>query len=233
MIIFLLFFGIVALILFLIKNKIHVKFNTFVKKGFRKIDNKFGVHCYCGKQGTGKTYSAVDFCNRFVEDDYFVICNLVSYSEFLGKEKCLYEPDIMKIIKMIEEKKLKKKKIIIFFDEIFSVIEKSRMPKKILNFLSQMRKRGIIFITTCQEWLELNVTMRRYVRFQINCNMWGLPFIKTAFLYNQINDATKMKWSNLENEYVCPVVQTNFQKGLKSVIDSYDTYETIDVQAAT
>ena len=90
-----------------------------------------------------------------------------------------------------------------------------------------MRKRGLIFITTCQEWLELNITMRRYVRFQINCNMWGLPFLKTAFIYNQINDATKMKWDQLENEYVCPVVQTNFAKGLKSVIESYDTFETI------
>ena len=83
-------------------------------------------------------------------------------------------------------------------------------------------------ITTCQEWLELNVTMRRYVRFQIECNMWGLPITKTAFVYNQINDATKMKWSNLENEYVCPVIQTNFSKGLKEVINSYDTFETIE-----
>lgn len=228
MIIFIAFFALVALILFVVKNKIHIKFSTFTKKGFKKIDNKFGVHCYCGKQGTGKTYSAVDFCNRFVKQNYFVITNIVSYSEYLGEENCLYEPDILKIIELLEKKnKINGKPVIIFFDEIFTVIEKSRMPKKILAFLSQMRKRGLIFITTCQEWLELNITLRRYVRFQINCNMWGMPFLKTAFIYNQINDATKMKWDQLENEYICPVVQTNFAKGLKSVIESYDTFETI------
>ena len=234
MIIFLLFFTIIALIVFLVRNKIHIKFNTFFKEGFKKIDNKFGVHCYCGKQGTGKTYSAVDFCNRFINDGFFVITNVVSYSEYLGNDKCLYEPDILKIMEMLETKnKINGKPVIIFFDEIFTVIVKSKMPKEILAFLSQMRKRGLIFITTCQEWLELNITFRRYVRYQINCNMWGLPIFKTAFLYNQINDATKMKWDNLENEYICPVIQTNFSKGLRSVINSYDTFETIDTNLIT
>lgn len=228
MIFFVLLFALVALIFFILKNHIHIKFSTFFKKGFKKIDNKFGVHCYCGKQGVGKTYSAVSFCNDFVQQGYFVITNVLSYSVFLGKKQCLYEPDILKIMMILEESNtINGKPVIIFFDEIFTVIEKSKMPRRILAFLSQMRKRGLIFITTCQEWLELNITLRRYVRYQINCNMWSLPFFKTAFIYNQINDATKMKWDNLENEYICPVIQTNFSKGLREVINSYDTFETI------
>lgn len=223
--------GIIALITFIITNHIHIKFNTFIKKGFKKIDNAFGVHCFCGKQGTGKTYSSVDFCNRYIDDEYIVITNLKSYAKFLG-EKAMYIKSINKIIEIANkayktENKINGKKYLIFFDEIFSEVEKSKTPKKVLSFLSQMRKRNIVFITTCQEWLELNITWRRYVRFQIDCNMWGFPFTKTAFLYNVIYDATKMKWSNLENEYIAPIVQSNLSKGLKSVIDSYDTWEVI------
>ena len=126
--------------------------------------------------------------------------------------------------------KINGKKYLIFFDEIFKEVEKSKTPKKVLTFLSQMRKRNIVFITTCQEWLELNMTWRRYVRYQIDCNMWGFPFTRTAFLFNKIYDATKMKWSQLDNEYIAPIVQTNFSKGLKSVIDSYDTWEVIGAE---
>ena len=38
-----------------------IKFKTFFKKGFAPKRGKFGVYCYCGKQGSGKTYSAVEF----------------------------------------------------------------------------------------------------------------------------------------------------------------------------
>ena len=41
------------------------------------------------------------------------------------------------------------------------------MNKKILSFLSQLRKRKILFITA-QEVVEINITFRRYCRFP-NC----------------------------------------------------------------
>lgn len=184
-----------------------------------------------GSRAPGKTYSAVLFCNKFVSDGYFIITNIKSYSDFLGFKRSLYLTDIFDIINLLENSNTYNgQPVIILFDEIFSVIEKSKLPKRILSFLSQMRKRGLIFITTCQEWLELNITLRRYVRYQINCNMWSLPISHLAFIYNQINDATNMKWDNNENEYICPVIQTNFSKGLREVINSYDTYETIATQ---
>ena len=30
-------------ILYIVKNKIHIKFKTFFRKGFKKTDNKFGL----------------------------------------------------------------------------------------------------------------------------------------------------------------------------------------------
>lgn len=109
----------------------------------------------------------------------------------------------------------------------------TRINKEILSFISQLRKRKIIFVTTAQEWLEINVTFRRYVRYQIDCNMISLPIFKTAFLLNAINDGEQLKWSNEDNEYVAPRIQTKISKGNLNIIESYDTFETISTNSTT
>lgn len=103
------------------------------------------------------------------------------------------------------------------------------MNKKILSFISQLRKRKIIFVTTAQEWAEINITFRRYTRYQIDCNMFSLPLTHTAVLFNSINDGDLIRWDNDLQEFVAPRVSANFSKGNKSIIESYDTYETIQV----
>lgn len=209
------------------KNKIHINFKSFIKKGFHKENDQYGVYCFCGKQGTGKTYSVVDFLSQKNTRNMKIITNVYSYYD-KNKEKCIYETDIMKIIKMCEKEEFRNK-YIIFFDEIFTLLEKgTRMNKEILAFLSQMRKRGIYFLTTAQEWLEINMTFRRYCRFQIECSMTNIPIFKKALCINRVYDATQMTWSNEDNEYVAPIIQTNIKKGNLDVINQYDTYETID-----
>lgn len=122
--------------------------------------------------------------------------------------------------------------IIIFFDEIFTVISKNaKLSEKVLSFISQLRKRGVIIITTAQEWLELNMTFRRYCRYAIKCRMFSLPFINTAFQLNSIEDAEQITWDDKLNDYVSPIIQTNFSKCNKMVVDSYDTYETIKTKS--
>lgn len=57
--------------------------------------------------------------------------------------------------------------------------------------------------------------------------MTNLPIFNCAISTNTIEDAYQMKWDNMENEYVCPVIKTTIKKcGLK-IANSYDTYETI------
>lgn len=116
---------------------------------------------------------------------------------------------------------------IIFYDEIFTLIEKGKLSKEMLSFISQMRKRHLYLYTTCQEWLELNVTFRRYVRYQVDCKMLNLKILNFAISINVIKDAYQMKWNNLENEYVCPIIKTTIKKCSKAIADSYDTFEVI------
>ena len=216
------------LVLLLIKiffiEKVHVDFRTFFKKGFEKLDDKFGLYCYTGKQGKGKTYSAIKFLiDRKKKDGYIILTNVLSFNYF---SDTIYFQDINEMIDFILKHENDGKKYMIFFDEIFTILEKkAAINKKILSFLSQLRKRKILLITTAQEWSEINITFRRYVRFQIDCNMF--QFFKIAFIYNKINDGDQIRWNNDTQEFEAPRVSANFSKCNKYIIDSYNTFETI------
>lgn len=140
--------------------------------------------------------------------------------------------DIFAIIKFCEKFKQNgengDKKILIFFDEIFTIMSRSsRMAKEIGAFLAQMRKRGIIFITTAQEWRLIPIEFRLYVRYQISCNMFSAPFTNTALLFNSINDGESVHWDEQLQDFTCERISANFSKGNLRVIEAYDTYETI------
>lgn len=217
---------IIFIFYYIISNHVHVDLKSFLRKGFKKTDSLFGLYCYTGKQGTGKTYSCVNFLikNKILYD-YTIITNVQSFNVF---NDTIYMTNINDIIDFMTEHENDGKKYILFFDEIFTILEKkTAINKKILSFISQLRKRKIIFVTTAQEWSEINITFRRYVRFQVSCNMFALPILKTAILINKINDGDGIKWDNDEQDWIAPTVSTNFMKGNLSVIESYDTFETI------
>ena len=115
---------------------------------------------------------------------------------------------------------------IIVYDEIFTALTKSsKINQEVLDFLSQMRKRRIIFLTTAQEWLEINITLRRYCRYQIDCKMRNL--FGLGILIKTMCDAEQMKWSNEENEYVAPLEVRTISKCNLSIANMYDTFEQI------
>jgi len=207
---------IVVLIIILIRFRhTKIKWKTFFRKGFAPKRGKFGVYCYCGKQGSGKTYSAIEFLLN--NSDLPIYANIstikgVEYTYFNGFDELLKLRD--------------KTDCIIGYDEIFTALTKSsKMSREVLDFLSQMRKRRIIFITTAQEWLEINITLRRYCRYQIECSMRNL--FGLGILTKHMYDAEQLKWSNEDNEYVAPLIETTISKCNLNVANSYDTFEQI------
>ena len=44
--------------------KYDIRFNTFLKKGLPKIDDRYGCYFVCGRQGSGKTYFAIYLASR-------------------------------------------------------------------------------------------------------------------------------------------------------------------------
>lgn len=201
------------LIIYCIKNKIYIDVKTFFKKGFSARRGKYGVYCFCGKQGSGKTFSVVNFLLKNLSLPIYsnVTLKNIKYTHFNTFEEMLNIND---------------HHCIIVFDEIFSALSKSsRISPEIMSFLSQQRKRNIIFITTAQEWLEIPITLRRYVRFQIDCSIFNLfPF---SILIERYRNGELMKWNNLENDYVAPIISTKISKMMFKIIQHYDTNEVI------
>lgn len=183
---------------------------------------------FTGKQGTGKTYSSISYCiEEKLRNNYIILTNVHSFTTF---SDTIYIDDIRVIIETAKELHKNNVKFLIFFDEIFTVLEKGgALSAEILSFLSQLRKRKILFITTAQEWAEINITFRRYCRYQVSCNMIALPLTLTAIVINRINDGYQMKWNNDEMEFIAPTIRTNIAKGEKRIIEQYDTFETVKV----
>lgn len=209
-------FIIVLIIFILIRfRKTKIKFKTFFRKGFSPKRGRFGVYCYCGKQGSGKTYSAVEF---LLNNSHLPIYSNVGSIKGIDYE---YFNGFDNLLKLRE-----KTDCIIFYDEIFTALTKSsKINSDVLDFLSQMRKRRIIFITTAQEWLEINITLRRYCRYQIECGMYNI--LGLGILLKRMYDAEQLKWENEENEYVAPLIETTLAKCNIKVANSYDTFEQI------
>ena len=212
---FIYMFIILAVIIFLRFRKTKIKWKTFFKKGFNAKKGRFGVYCYCGKQGNGKTYSVVEFLkNNKDQEIYSNIRSVegVPYTYFSGFDELLKLKD--------------KQNCVIVYDEIFTALTKSsRITNEVLDFLSQMRKRKIVFLTTAQEWLEINITLRRYCRYQVECSI--LNIFKRGILIKRVYDAEQLKWSNEDNEYIAPLIETTISKCNLEVANSYDTYEQI------
>lgn len=193
---------------------VRIKFKTFFRKGFAPKRGKFGIYCYCGKQGKGKTYSVVEFLKNEAKLPIYSNVHLkgIKYTYFTGFDQ---------LLELRSEHDC-----IIVFDEIFTALTKtSRINTKVLDFLSQMRKRQIIFITTAQEWLEINITLRRYCRYQIDCDMRNI--LGLGLLIKRFYDAEQMKWSTEDNEYIAPVIETTISKCNIAVANAYDTFEQI------
>lgn len=213
----------VILVIYLVKNKVKIKLRSFKGKGFRPVRGNFGLYTYCGKQGKGKTYSLVEYLidnskKIKVYSNIHNILNVEDITYFTGFK------GLIQIKKDLDFGKIKTdKQLVIVFDEVFTEIQKgSKIGQEVMDFLCQMRKRQIIFLTTCQEWAELPLTYRRFCRYQIDCDM--KPFLWTGILVKTFKDAENMKWSDEDQEHIAPVVETTITKCRKYIADSYDTF---------
>ena len=222
----------ILIFLFFKKNNLSIKWRTFKEKGARSVTGDFGVYCYNGSQGKGKTYSLTEFVydnngiivfsnypfhNKVIKSKY--IKNIIYYSGFDGLIDIKNKLDNKELEDVIQNKQ-----VVIIYDELFQELMRGdKLSKDVLDFLSQMRKRQIIFLTSAQYWSEIPITFRKFVRYQIDCNFLNFPFLPFSLLVKTFRDGENMKWSNDDQEFIAPIIETTITKVRKSVFNSYDT----------
>lgn len=211
--------GIVALgflVVALFRNKVKIDFPSFIDKTLPLDRGQFGVYCFTGHQGSGKTYSLNKFIRRHAKGKKV-------YSNIKLKD-FEYTP-----INTLDElyALADQRDIYIIYDEIFTLMSKSKKDRAMLEeFLPQMRKVHNVFLTTAQYWLELDITFRRFVRIQIECKTRPLGKLG-GIIIEEYYDTTQIQWDNMANEYVSPVITKKISKYQRRYMKTYDTHERV------
>lgn len=205
------------IVLILLKtNRIYIDWESVLRSTIPLDRGIFGVYCFTGHQGSGKTYSL----NKYIRKN----CMDKKIYSNITLQDIDYTP-----IKSIDHlySLADQEGIVIIYDEIFTLMSKSKKDREMLEqFLPQMRKVKNIFLTTAQYWLELDITFRRFVRIQIECGTRPLGRFG-GILIEEYFDTTQIKWDTLENEYVSPRISKKYSKYEKRYMTTYDTYERV------
>lgn len=217
MIVWLIMGFLVMVIIFLLSNKIAIDFASFLARTLPLDRGKFGVYCFTGKQGSGKTYSLVKYIKKHRNDADTIYSNVtiqgIEYVELKSVEQLLALKD--------------KKHCFIIYDEIFTLMSKqSRISGDLMEFLTQQRKMKNIFFTTAQEWLEIPITFRRFVRIQVDCTTYPMGRFG-GILIETYADGYQIKWDQQQNEYVAPIISKKISKYERKYMNAYDTFERI------
>ena len=201
--------------------KYDIRFNTFLKKGLPKIDDRFGCYFICGRQGSGKTYFAIYLASR--QD--LKQCNYIKtniHSLKLNGVKIEYFDKIDELYQDTDEK------VIYIIDEVSRRWDRnSRTDTQFYAWLNQCRKRKRICILITQEWRELPMWIRRPAKFMITTKPTRL-LNKLGIFTSVVGDAENMVFNKDEGEYECPPISYVIYKRNKFIADSYDTFEPIN-----
>ena len=203
---------------------IRLDFKSFFRKGFIIKRGLYGTYCFNAPQGKGKTMALAYYCfraNKKSKIFFNIYFNNLDDFEFFEDFNYIYS-----IIDRLDSGDIKRdKQIVIIWDELFSLLGRSsKTNKQLISLLSQMRKRKIIFLTTCQDWSSIPIDFRRLCRFCIDTKSINIPI---GVFINIYKDAERMKWDEKEMDFVAPIVWTKIYKSNKIVANSYDTNQII------
>lgn len=225
---FYLFIIIIILILFfsLFKIKLHlfsyvIRFDTFFKKGLPRLDDRFGVWFFCGRQGSGKNFACTlwlneqsrSLCNKVYTNIHTLKCPGFEFEYFNKLTDIYYNTD---------------EHCIFIVDEISRKFDKtSRTDTQFYAWLNQSRKKKRIVMLITQEWKELPMWIRRPAKYMFQTKQNG--FLKLFGLtMTCVGDAENLVFDKDEGEYNCPIIKKVIYKRTKNIADMYDTFEAIN-----
>lgn len=209
---------------FLFSKKYDIRFNTFFKKGLKKLDDRFGVYFVTGRQGSGKTYYSIYLALQQVQFDTSLATIYTNiHSLNIPNAKINYFTNIEEIYFNTDEH------CIFIIDEISRKWDKnSKTDKQFYAFMNQCRKMKRILILITQEWRELPMWLRRPAKFMISTR--PTKILNLFGIYTSVvGDAENLVFNKDEGEYDCPTLKYVIYKRNKQIANMYDTFEPINI----
>lgn len=198
--------------------------NNYWIKGNGKINPPifpyYGIIGFCGKQGSGKTYSAVKLTKELYDNyNILVLSNLeiaVSNFEIFVDLDQLFNLDLAKYdgaVLLIDE-----------ITNVFNNLDYKTFDTRWFDIINMLRKRHILLIGTCPVFNRINKAFREQFDYFIDCS-------NTSYFYwtRQRNDVFKSISVSFFDESQFPF---EFYKSWcfwhkKEIYEMYNTFDLI------
>lgn len=201
------------------KYPAHLKYLKELKK---KRFPYHGVYCFCGKQGSGKTLSAVRLVSNIFLDykEVYLVTNVSINKDLL---KHIPSENIIPFTRYYQLFFVYDKPTIFLIDEahlLFNSLESRNADLNMFQVISQNRKRQRVFILTSQVFSRLQLVMREQINTIIPCKTY-FNYLTHCVVYR---DFEKQK-----DELVGKKAFSCFYTHNKSThYEMYNTYQVID-----
>lgn len=181
-----------------------------------------GVYCFCGKQGSGKTLTAVRLLSNIYLDykDVYLVTNVSIDTDILSH---IPKENIIPFTRYYQLFMVYDKPVIFFIDEahlLFNSLESRNADVNMFTVISQNRKRQRVFILTSQVFSRLQLVMREQINTIITCDTY-FNFLTHCVVYH---DFEKQR-DELVGKKEFGVF---FTHKLKLHYEMYNTYQVID-----
>lgn len=249
---FLIFIFILTFIKFK-KNNVSIKWKTFKEKGFKPSRGNFGVYCYDGEQGKGKTYSVVEYLldNK---NDLCIFCNVkdiknLDYFYFTGFTELIYLKNIIDLIDVKTDIYTIQETVFYYFGKTRGIQLIQLLENYIINDLQLLIVYDEIF-TELQKYSKLNQDVldflcqmrKRKILFFTTAQIWAeipltfrrfcryriacnmFPFFSTGILIKTFYDAENMIWDDNIKDFNAPITSITISKTRSYVSSSYNTF---------
>ena len=210
-------FKFVSMLLDLIRWKIH---DLFIRLINGRTFNLYGVTCYCGRQGSGKTIGVVEKLER-IKQMYpeCIICTNINYIR--------QDLPLTSWLQLLELRN-GNKGVVFVIDEVQNQgLDWSKFPDVLLSVITMQRKQKIKIFLTSQVYKNVVIQLRRQCFDVVECKTflgrWTRHKCYDAEDYNNIVDlATPEKRRKLMKKWKYSFIQDNQLRNL------YDTNQIVD-----
>lgn len=187
----------------------YIDFKSFFHRKPLPLNDEFGNFMVCGYMGSGKTYFAIYFLEKYVKDKV-IYTNIKSYKNI--KKDIRYFESPRDIVNNRE------KNAVFVIDECSQFWSKdSKIDKEFYQWSQYARKDKRITILIYQEYYNVPPWLRGiYINVYTTNKMMFLPFFKTSRGYAVLDENT-FEWT-IEPQ------QTYIYKRNKAITDTYDTF---------
>jgi len=185
-----------------------------------KTFNLYGVSCYCGRQGSGKTIGVVEELERikriFPES---IICTNINYIK--------QDIPLTSWLQLLELRNGNKGVVFVIDEVQNNGLDWTKFPETLLSVITQQRKQKIKIYVTTQVYKNLVIQLRRQCFDVIECKTlltrWTRHKCFDAEEYNNVIDnPTPEKKFKLPKKWRHSFIQSNFLRNL------YDTNQVVD-----